>query len=211
MAFIPVVNVGEFRLQFTYFNQQCENVFHVFTPGGWDVTEIEQMASKFRDWWIQYLKPWTSNSLTLRKVAYRDLSEPSGIGGDFTTDLPASGDRTSPGQPGNVTVSVKWNTGYVGRSYRGRTYHLGLTEEATVGNALDATFLEELTDAYNFLIPVIESTFEDAQLVVVSKYSGVDADGKPIPRIVGIHTDINSASINPDLDSQRRRLNGRGL
>lgn len=211
MPFIPVMNVGEFRMQFTYFGQLCENVYHVFTPGGWDVSEMTEMAAKFRDWWIERLKPNVSGSLTLRQVEFRDLTTASGIGGVLTTGLPQSGENDSPGMPGNVTVSVKWITGFVGRSFRGRTYHLGLCESQCVGNNLLDTYVVDLQGYYNFLIPVIQSTFEDAELVVVSRFSGVDADGKPIPRATGIHTVITSAALNPDLDSQRRRLNGRGL
>jgi len=47
--------------------------------------------------------------------------------------------------------------------------------------------------------------------VVVSRFSGVDADGHPIPRTTGVSTLVASVAIvDPVIDSQRRRLPGRG-
>lgn len=211
MLFIPVPNVGEFKLNMTYFGQEVQNVFHVLDPAGWDISKFETMCNLFRDWWINELSELVSNSVTLRNIGYRDLTEASGLGGERANGLPSGGLEESPGMPGNVTLSVKWNTGHVGRSYRGRTYHIGLCESQCVGNTVSPTLLPLLQTAYANLITSVQGTFDEANLVVVSKFSGVDADGKPIPRTEGIATRIIDASINPDLDSQRRRLNGRGL
>jgi len=46
---------------------------------------------------------------------------------------------------------------------------------------------------------------------VASRFSGVDGDGKPIPRTAGVVTPIsNVIVVDRVLDSQRRRLPGRG-
>ena len=48
--------------------------------------------------------------------------------------------------------------------------------------------------------------------VVASRFSGVDAEGDPIPRAAGITTPITTVLIVDNLvDSQRRRLSGRGI
>jgi hypothetical protein len=45
----------------------------------------------------------------------------------------------------------------------------------------------------------------------VSRFSGVDEDGRPIPRVAGISTVVLSYGVTDNnLDSQRRRLAGRG-
>jgi hypothetical protein len=46
---------------------------------------------------------------------------------------------------------------------------------------------------------------------VASRFSGVDSNGKPIPRSEGIGTPITSVTVvDPIIDNQRRRLPGRG-
>jgi hypothetical protein len=45
----------------------------------------------------------------------------------------------------------------------------------------------------------------------VSRYSGIGTDGKPIPRTEGIATPVTQVVITDHtIDSQRRRLPGRG-
>jgi hypothetical protein len=50
-----------------------------------------------------------------------------------------------------------------------------------------------------------------ASLPNMSRYSGVDEDGRPIPRVAGETADILSVLVvDATVDSQRRRLPGRG-
>jgi len=113
------------------------------------------------------------------------------------------GTLTSPSVPGNVTWCVKFLTGLTGRSYRGRNYIMGMTEDATVGNQMDAGRAAAFVANYEALLDLVDAT--DFTWVVLSRVQNnvplANAIGAPIINVG--YTDLN-------LDSQRRRLTGRG-
>jgi hypothetical protein len=198
MAFIPVPNVGEFALNFLYNGQPAVNVFHVLFPSPPNATELEATCGLFRTWWIGELAPEVTNNASLQYITARDLSTQNSVGIIYNTSLPASGRASVAALPSNVTLAVKWGTGLAGRSYRGRTYHVGLGESQVAGNTVDNTALTNYRDAYTALITAIDNA--GGQLVVVSKYTN------NAPRTTGIATPITSATIEPNVDTQRRRL-----
>jgi hypothetical protein len=101
-------------------------------------------------------------------------------------------------EPGNVALVVKLLTGAVGRSRRGRQYMFGLGENTVNGNialsgylsALAVAFTRHLlgfTAASNTYIPTVAS------------------------RKLGVLYDVIQFGIEAYIDSQRRRLTGRGM
>jgi hypothetical protein len=72
------------------------------------------------------------------------------------------------------------------------------------------------TDFRNSLVAFYEGlqdvgTVNGASMVVVSRFSGVDSAGKPIPKTNGSVAFITGfGTFDAVLDSQRRRLPGRG-
>jgi hypothetical protein len=150
------------------------------------------------------LKAFMPNTGGLVLVSVRDLTTESGLAIERTTGLPLIGTNASPQLPNNVTVAVKWSTGFAGRSFRGRTYHIGMPENSTVSNQVSAGPLADLNTAYAALIGVPPATDASMTLVVVSKFHA------NAPRLAGVTTPILARSINPTIDSQRRRLPERG-
>lgn len=204
MAFIPVPDTVEVRMQYSYDGQQVENVFHVHQDGEWTVSQMQAIATVFVDLFDDELDTFAAATLTLNRVLVRDLTTSSGLAIEWTTGLPLSGLSPSPQLPNNVTAAVKWTTGLAGRSFRGRTYHLGLCENSVTANELVSTLPADLESAYATLITNIPAAVTGAALVVVSKYH------LGAPRTTGITTDIIAVSVDPVVDSQRRRLPGRG-
>jgi hypothetical protein len=204
MAFIPVPGVAEIRMQFSYSGEQAENVYHVSLDGEWNLTNLNVMADAFLDWWTDNLRTGVPTTLTLQRILARDLTTATSPAIEYTAGMPTSGTDVSPQLPNNVSVAVKWTTGQAGRSYRGRTYHLGMTEAQVANNAISGANQTFLLSAYNALINDVEAAITGAHLVVVSKYTN------NAPRTEGIFTEILAVSIDPTVDSQRRRLPGRG-
>jgi len=204
MAFIPVANTAQVRMQFLYDGQHCENVYHVENTGAWDVGGLQALGDGFIDWWDTELKAFAPDTVSLRQVVLRDLTTESGLAVERTTGLPLVGTNGSPALPNNVTVAVKWSTGLAGRSFRGRTYHIGMPENSTVGNTVSASPLLDLQAAYDALIGVPPAVDAAYSLVVVSLFHD------NAPRVAGVTTPILDSSIEPTIDSQRRRLPGRG-
>jgi len=204
MAFIPVENTAQVRMQFLYDGQHVENVYHVKSTGAWDVAGLQDLGDAFIDWWDTNLKAFMPTTGSLQQVVLRDLTTESGLAVERTTGLPLVGTNGSPQLPNNVTVAVKWSTGLAGRSFRGRTYHIGMPENSTVGNTVSAGPLDDLLAAYDALIGIPPAVDAAYTLVVVSLFHN------NAPRVAGVATDILDSSIDPTIDSQRRRLPGRG-
>ena len=104
--------------------------------------------------------------------------------------------------PNATTIAVKKNTGRAGRSYRGRVYHVGLTEIQVQDNRITPTATAAINTAYSTLIT--RYTAINCEWVVAS------TQNNNVPRVVGVATPIVGVSVDPVIDSQRRRLPGRG-
>lgn len=203
MAFIPVPNTASVEMIFTEDGQRIENRYHVRQASTYDVVSLAILGAFFVDWWTDNLKSGCTNSVQLVMVVLRALDSETSPSIEYTTGLPLSGSAiSSAALPNHVTVAVRWGTGLRGRSYRGRTYHIGLTEADVAGNTLDATTTSQLITAYAALRDGISSL--DAELVVVSRQHN------NVPLTTGVATEIVSVSIDRTVDSQRRRLPGRG-
>lgn len=204
MAFIPAVNTIRAVMEYNHIGQKCENVFHAQMAGAVSLTDLTDLAGTLVNWFDTQLQPLVSNGTSLDKVTCRDMTVESGAAIEFTTDLPMVGTGGS-ALPGNVTVATKWSTGLAGRSFRGRTYLIGLPVGNNTGsaNVLDAGYASDLDDAMEALIADI--TVDDRTFVVASFFHD------NAPRVTAVLTPIVAASVDTNLDSQRRRLAGRGI
>jgi hypothetical protein len=204
-TFIPVPETAQIRMQFTLAGQQCENVYHVRHSGGWSQENLTYIASTFQNWWTTYMKPLCPSALTLQRVIAKDVSTQDGLAVEEGIGLPTNGDRGVGAEPNSVTLSVKWGTGLAGRSYRGRTYHLQLCQDQVLAsNFITQSFQEDLRAAYDALRTALDNATLAAEFVVVSKFHN------NAPRTTAVTTPISGVSIEPTIDSQRRRLPGRG-
>lgn len=202
MPFIPIPNVAQVGMRFTQDNQEVANVYHVAFAGPADAPLLNQIGNRFILWWTSELRPLVSSTVTLREVSVVDQSVENGVGVVTADTLPLAGLNGNNAMPNGTTIAVKWSTGRTGRSYRGRTFHIGLTESQVTANAIENAFAATLRGVYAAL--VLDLKGDLTPLVVASRYSN------NAPRTTGISTEVLAATINPIIDSQRRRLPGRG-
>lgn len=200
--FIPFVNVAAFQLVFNQDGQIIENTFNLKHEAGWDVTTLVAACDALKAWWNTSARPQVATNVSLTKIIATDLASESAPGIDYTAGLPIVGDGGESGLPNNVTVVVKWLTALRGRSYRGRTYHIGLRPGLITASHLTGAASTQLTTVYTAylvglptddFIPVVCSRRQDNAWLTT-----------------GISTEIVGFSINSTLDSQRRRLPERG-
>lgn len=209
MPFIPAENTARFELVYSQNGQIVENVFHIAFAGSIDPTMLEDMAAVLKTWWNTEIRAIASTTVSLNVIKARDLTTEAGSAIEYTTGLPIVGSNITQALPNNSTLAVKWSTGLAGRSFRGRTYHVGMTANQLLdNNHLRTDSQVEFSTRYNNLVSSVEAA--GANLVVASFYHGVDANKKPIPRTAAVITNIDNAVINATLDSQRRRLPERG-
>jgi hypothetical protein len=202
MAFVPVVNAARVEMVFDQEGQICENVFHVRGSSPFDYTSLALLAATFKDWHDINLKTIQVTTCALFKILATALDAEDAPSLEYTTGLPVIGTGGSDPLPMNVTVAVKWLTGFRGRSFRGRSYHVGMSRSDTLFSLMNAASIAPFEAAYNALIALITVPGQD--LVVVSYVHN------KLPRVEPLCTPIVGAFVEITLDSQRRRLPGRG-
>lgn len=207
MAFIPTPYTGKFEMFFTHNSQQVENVYHVTFAANPTVTDLQAMAAIFVSWWNTNMKAKVRAETVLTAIKATDISSQTGPSITTAAGLPLTGTFASGGPIANSnTVAVKWLTDFRGRSFRGRTYHVGLHASSLVTNAQSITTTEvtNLQTAYNALVTAVAAYATGTHLTVVSFVTG------GVNRAQGLPSTITTCQIDATLDSQRRRLPGRG-
>lgn len=203
MAFIPVANTAKIEAVYWNGNSYSENVFHFKASAALDEAALVDLAEDLHSWWTTSARGFMPPTLFLSKIIVSDLTSESAPAIEYTAGLPSPGTSSGTILPMNVTAAVKWTTGYRGRSYRGRTFMVGLIEENVTGDQIISAALANYKGVFEYLL---NNTFSqvDGGLAVVSRYHN------NAPRSQGVATLITDVDIDPTIDSQRRRLLGRG-
>lgn len=202
MPFIPFANTVRAALTFISLDQVCVNVFHYMVDEGPSMQTMMDLGDGLITWWTTNLRAEVHSGVTLYQVEVINLTQQNAPGVIRTTGLPLAGTSSSAAMPNNVTVAISWKTSLRGRSFRGRTYHIGLTESNCENNYLTTAFAASLQTAYEDLL-AINTDVGPAVLVVASRqYNGV-------VRTNGVATIVESCVVDRGLDSMRKRLPGR--
>jgi hypothetical protein len=196
-------DTAEATLTFLYNGQYCINKHHFLNTAGWDEGSLNNLGTAIREWWADELQASAPSTLSLIEIEVIDLSPDSNLGITVQTGLPLVGGNAAQQMPNNVTIAVKKGTGLVGRSYRGRTYHIGLTEANVDMNVINSSTQTLLQTAYDALKEPLGIAIP-VDMCVLSETTG------GVQRAEGICTPVTGINVDPVIDSQRRRLPGRG-
>lgn len=204
--YIPVVNTAEVRMQFSDADgNHLENVLHYFKTDGWEVEDLIDLGQEVYNVWHDNVREFVASSVSLERIICTDLSSAISPSTEFTSDLPEAGTNASPALPGNVTIALKKVTSFRGRSFRGRIYFIGAVEAGVTGNHFNDLYRNDIVAAYGNFITLTGGTMGAVDMVVVSYCQ----NGEWLPSgAKTIVTAISTADNN--VDSQRRRLTGRG-
>jgi len=210
MPFVPVENTALVELRMLYDGQKVENTLWVLNDTAWGPSSLNELATEAIGWWHDNYAGLVNTAVSLREVVATDQT--TATSGQATVSGGVNnGTLTGFAMPANVSFSVSFHTTSRGRSFRGRNYIVGLNDTSLVlPNEVTDDYVEAVIDAYNAFNDTIGTA--GWQWVVASRFSGVDPDtGRPIPRVAGVTTPVASAAVaDKTLDSQRRRLPGRG-
>jgi len=203
--FIAAPDTAQLRLEFDTPGGKAQNVltFRKSTP--WDSGNLADLITDAASAWESQFSPLQSDQVALSRFIATDLSAPDSWQVEVSPTTPIEGGRASPCMPMNVTVVTKFSTGLTGRSHRGRSYHVGLTDDQCVGDELVAGMADSIRDAWIDFIGEIHDGSTGADHVVVSYCFNKEW------RDVAAVTDISNYSTENTLDSQRNRLKGRGI
>lgn len=199
--FIPGANVAELTAVYGFQEKSMSNVLHFHKTGGWDAASLQALADNYIGWEGASGKSQRSHQEALILVKARDITTQFGPVIETTDSLPLSGAVVDNCLPLNVTLALASRTGLAGRSFRGRTYFIGLPYGSVLNNQVAATPLAAIVAAYNGLITAAVGW--GTPLGVFSKRTG------GAWRIGGgVFTPITLFKADNIVDSQRRRLPG---
>lgn len=178
-------------------NGMLLNVFHVRTPDVPTDADVAAIAAVVKTWNEgQYRNIWALNVSSDRVVA-TDVSQINGEQAELTTNT--SGGLIGLAVPSDNTLAVKKSTGKAGRANRGDWYTWPATSAQL--EELDSNlWLESHRDACVNILNALRTALDTAgyPMVVASEATG-------LTRVVKAFVATDRA-----VDSQRRRLKGRG-
>jgi hypothetical protein len=205
VPFVPASGVARVELIFLYQGQRIENVFHIQAQPSGPLPEsaLDSANTRFDAWWKGSMRGHTTAGAVLQQIEVRDMTVADGLAKIYPCLVNCAGTQAGGiNMPGNVTVAVKWGTGYAGRSRRGRTFHIGLNGVYSAGNVLTVGAQTALQIGYDALRTQLNSA--GTPLVIYSRVSNY------VYRSAALITPVTSCSVEINLDSMRRRLTGPG-
>jgi len=207
MAFIPMLNTVEVVFNWTWGGQEVKNVLHFKFPSALTLDLMNELGTGIIDAILDLSLGFLSGSLTLDSLKLTDMTTVSAptittVTGT-SSNLPVSGGATSASVPTNGALVTTYHTQNRGRSFRGRSYIPGLTP----GDMTDPVSVTSgtVTSVLGLITAIVDAALTAGFThVIASKFSG------GAPRTSAVLTPVTSYSANADIDSQRRRLKGRG-
>lgn len=203
--YIPAANVARVELVYDASGSIMENVYHVLGTAAWTHETLVNLAVAAVSWEGDVGSHGRSTNVQCEKCIVTDLTTETSERIVQTDGLPIPGIIASPILPLNATFAVTSLTAMRGRSYRGRTYWIGLPASKVTESKIDPAFANGLVTGMGALQDAV-STVNGGKLVVLSQFQ----DGAWLTEAVA--TEITSyAYADLFTDSQRRRLPGRGM
>lgn len=204
MPFVPVADTLMAELRFISQGQKIENTLYFQGSAGVSSSLASDLGDALISWWDTQFQPITSDTMSLVEVFVTDLTTDTSFTVSDTAGLPLTGASTTEALPANVAHCVSFRTAQRGRSARGRNYVAGMTEADTNGSLISSTIVADHVTAYTILLGA-GAFVPGLEWVVVSRFHN------GAPRVAGLAIPItNVLSVDAVVDSQRRRLPGRG-
>lgn len=217
MPFIPAENVAKITIVQSLFGQVITNNLYARNATGWSTEELVALADLIIAGWNDHMGPNQSNDIQYGSVLATDLTSEESAAVEIQFPALSGGDIVGDSAPGNVALAVRFKTGLRGRARTGKNFVAGIHEGVINENEVTALWRDAVVAGYGSIRnDLIGAGYEH---VVVSFYDGFDLvefpDGTtrkvPHPRDEGLVTPVESYVADLNLDSQRRRLAGRGI
>lgn len=212
MTFVPVPNCAAVDVIYDLDNQTIENTLFYTMASGPTLTDLQALLDAVNETIRGNIMPLLSSTLHLLRVVGQLIDVIDGLTAISTVSLPFAGGSPDEPTPSNVAGCISLRTAHAGRSFRGRNYIPALPNGQVALNTMSEGFLTSLAGGYLALRTNMSEI--GWTHVVVSRFSGFTIVGGrkvPTPRTVGIATPVtNAIFVDATVDSQRRRLPGRG-
>lgn len=205
MAFVPAPNILMVEVRALKQLQRVENRFYVNCLHEPTITDIEAVNAVMVPLLGTAWAPDLPSDVSIQSIFYRSMQSQNAI--QLEVSLAPGINGTALGDPGpnQNTFCVSLRSTSAGRSARGRLYWLGLSEDQyqinTLTNAARTAIVENV-EALRAGLAAIQRP-----LTIVSFISnGAPRPGGPVYFVVS-----SVLSVDAVIDSQRRRMPGRGI
>lgn len=203
-TFIPVPKSARAVMRYSCFGQTVENVFHFSQTDDYAESDCAALAGAIVTAWGAEIKPLLSPDVTLEDVTVTAIHVASGPQSIAAAGIAGTAAEAGFDTIGN-TIAIKFGTGNSGRSYRGRMYWPQLLASGVTNNELSLV-------AAGAYISALSDFFAAVNTAVGSDHVIVSYQNDCEWRDEGVSTFVTSYSVvDRHLDSQRRRLSGRGV
>lgn len=203
MPFQPVEATALIELVQSLDGQIIENTLYFRRASDYDAAGLETLAGTIGGWWIDQMAPLLCNAVSLNQVKATALHDQTGPQFISTVGLPAPGEVSADAVPNNSAFCISFRTALIGRSFRGRNFISGLPDTQIVLSRLAGGYANALVAAYG--------TIQDL-LPVGTSWVVVTRTVNKVLQEVGLTNPITAVVIQDlVMDSQRRRLPGRGI
>jgi hypothetical protein len=202
--YIPFTNCVEVLVNHVYGGQDMDEVHGFLFATDPTASDLVNLNHAVHEAWFDQLKDTYSTDVTLNAIKSTNLTTSTSPVSTFFPSTDNIGTLTGNALPNNVAICVSYQTALRGRSYRGRTYHGGLTDAAVDDTThISSTYQTNLAVSYIAFFAQIETDVSGVHVILSRRNGGA-------PRTVGAATEVESVSVDLALDSMRRRLAGRG-
>lgn len=209
--FIPAPNTVSVEVFGSYRGAVIESVFHVLKGSPFTLSQVQGLRGVFVTWINTYWKLCFVSAFLITRVRIKALDSDSAPMEDYPISPVVAGTMGCGGQylPGSACLAFKLATGLSGRSYRGRVYVPVTCTDLTPSpgnNDVSTTWSNSVIANISNLLTVIPAWDASAHLAIAS-FRHANAW-----RTTAVVTPVISVVIvDSHLDSQRRRLSGRGI
>lgn len=196
--------VAEIKMVGTMDGQTVTNRLYFDSPAEWTEEHLLELAAVVASWFGVDLAPLVSLNYVLNQLVATSMAAINSPQVIVTDGLPLPGTDTHGAAPNNCALSVSLKTGSRGKSGRGRFYLGGIPANQITASRVAGTYRTAVAAKFNELRLAVLAA--NARMVVYSTVTG------GAPRPTGIAFPVQACEIVDDvLDSQRRRLPGRGI
>lgn len=203
-AFISAPNCAKAVMRYRLFNQTVENVYHFLGTAAWSIAQLESLANALDATWVTYFANILPPQLTLVDITCTALDVNTGPQWIKAVDAVGTDGNPAFADPA-ATFAIKFATDKIGRSYRGRMYWPALIGLNVSNGTIQGSYADAMTGAIRDAMALVQ-TDVGCQHVVLSYQHNCAwrATGVATPIVAYTYADLN-------IDSQRRRLVGRGI
>lgn len=207
MAFQPALGTAGIVVRQSLDGQQIENTLYVnHGETAWLTDDLATLATTIETWFLDNILTHLATELTYRETVATDLTVEGGAQAVSATGAGSAGGASGGSAPGNVALCLSIRTGLSGRSNRGRNYVGGVPLSQITGtNTFASGWVDALIAGYAALGAALLEVDGSWVWSVLSRVHdrATRTTALAIPA-------TNVLAVDLTVDSQRRRLPGRG-